>query len=57
MWRLIMMKELLIVVIDWIDEYLIRSDVDIDVDVDVDVDVIAWLVVKNCMYNYVNCYN
>lgn len=42
-----MMKELLIIVIDWIGEYLMRSDIDIDVDVD------AWIIIENCMYNHV----
>lgn len=42
-----MMKELLIIVIDWIDEYLMRNDVDADDD--------AWMIVENYMYNYMKC--
>lgn len=48
-----MLKELLIIVIDWIDESLMRSDVDVQVGVDTD----EWMIVENCMYNYVKCYN
>ena len=53
MWWLMMMKELLIVVISWIDEYPMRWDIDVDVDADAD----AWMIIENCMYNYVKCYN
>lgn len=49
-----MMKELLVIVINWIDKYLMRSDVDVDVDVDVDAD--AWMIIENCIYNYVDYY-
>lgn len=47
------MKELLITIIDWIDEYLMTSNVTIDGDVDVD----AWMIIDNDMCNYVKFYN
>lgn len=53
MWQLMLIKELIVVVIGLIDKYLMRSDIDVDVDANVD----AWMIVDNCMYNYVKCYN
>lgn len=37
--------------IGWLGEYLMKSGVDVDADED------AGIIIKNGMYNYVNCYN